>query len=80
MVKGWQKKLVNLERTIGYPPITKTGWFSVGICKYKPGYKSHDLLQIQCSQWLKLQHSDWRANLVKDSFEINFTPMRALEL
>ena len=19
-------------------------WFSVGICKYKPGYKSHDLL------------------------------------
>ena len=20
------------------------GWFSVGICKYKPGYKSHDLL------------------------------------
>jgi hypothetical protein len=23
------------------------GWFSVGICKYKLGYKSHDLLQIQ---------------------------------
>ena len=21
-------------------------WFSVGICKYKPSYKSHDLLQI----------------------------------
>ena len=21
-----------------------TWWFSVGICKYKPGYKSHDLL------------------------------------
>jgi hypothetical protein len=20
------------------------GWFSVGICKYEPGYKSHDLL------------------------------------
>ena len=20
------------------------GWFSVRICKYKPGYKSHDLL------------------------------------
>ena len=20
------------------------GWFSVGICKYNPGYKSHDLL------------------------------------
>ena len=32
------------------------------------------------SHWLKLQHSDWRANLVKDSFlQINFPPMRALE-
>ena len=30
--------------------------------------------------WLKLQHSDWRANLVKDFFvKINFPPMRALE-
>ena len=24
--------------------ILKPGWFSVGICKHKPGYKSHDLL------------------------------------
>ena len=24
--------------------ILLTRWFSVGICKYKPGYKSHDLL------------------------------------
>ena len=39
-------------------------WFSVGICKYKPGYKSHDL----CSHWLKLQHSDWRANFYKGYF------------
>ena len=23
------------------------GWVSVGICKYKPSYKSHDLLQIR---------------------------------
>ena len=22
-------------------------WFSVGICKYKPGYKSHDLLYFR---------------------------------
>ena len=30
--------------------------------------------------WLKLQHSDWRANLVKNFFlQINFPPMRALE-
>ena len=25
-------------------PLTTSRWFSVGICKYKPGYKSHDLL------------------------------------
>ena len=31
--------------------------------------------------WLKLQHSDWRANFVKDFFkEINFTSLRALKL
>ena len=33
-----------------------------------------------CSHWLKLQHSDWRSNLVKDLFlQINFPPIRALE-
>ena len=41
-------------------------WFSVGICKYKPGYK------FEYSHWLKLQHSDWRANLVKDFFKDKF--------
>ena len=35
--------------------------------------------KCECSHWLKLQHSDWRANLVKDFFEINFPPMRALK-
>ena len=35
--------------------------------------------KFECSHWLKLQHSDWRANLVKDFFKINFPPMRALE-
>jgi hypothetical protein len=29
---------------------------------------------------LKLQDSDWRANLVKDFFKINFPPMRALKI
>ena len=30
--------------------------------------------------WLKLQSSDWRANLAEDLFlQINFPPMRALE-
>ena len=28
---------------------------------------------------MKLQHSDWRANLVKDLFKINFPSMRALK-
>ena len=36
--------------------------------------------KFECSYWLKLQHSDWRANLVNDFFlQINFPPMRALK-
>ena len=36
--------------------------------------------KLKSSHWLKLQHSDWRANLVKDFvLQINFPPMRALE-
>ena len=36
--------------------------------------------KFECFHWLKLQHSDWRANLVKDFFEkINFPPMGALK-
>ena len=36
--------------------------------------------KFEFSHWLKLQHSDWRANLVKDFFEKIFFPsMRALE-
>ena len=56
-------------------------WFSVGVCKYKPGYnnKSHDQLYFNCSHWLKLQHSDWRTNLGKDLKEKKISPMRALE-
>ena len=35
--------------------------------------------KFKSSHWLKLQHSDWRANLVKDFFlQMNFPPMRAL--
>ena len=44
--------------------------------------KSHmiDLLKFKSPHWLKLQHSDWRANLVKDFFfQIDFPPIRALE-
>ena len=36
--------------------------------------------KFKSSYWLKLQHSDWRANLVKDFFlQMNFPPMGALE-
>ena len=34
--------------------------------------------KFKCSHWLKLQHSDWRANLVKD-LKKEFPSMRALE-
>ena len=44
------------------------GWLTSVRFKYKPGYKSYDLLQIQFSHWLKLQHLRWRANLLKDFF------------
>ena len=27
---------------------------------------NHMTCFVECSHWLKLQHSDWRANLVKD--------------
>ena len=43
--------------------------------------KSHVITyKFKSSHWLKLQHSDWRANLVKDFFlQMNFPPMGALE-
>ena len=46
-----------------------------------PRLKSHMIpYKFKSSHWLKLQHSDWRTNLVKDFFlQINFPPMRALE-
>ena len=74
MLEIWLRCLFNGVHRI------RLQWFSVEICEYKPGYISHDLLKIECSHWLKLQHSDWRANLVKDFFEKTFfPPMRALE-
>ena len=46
-----------------------------------PELKSHVILyKFKSSHWLKLQHSGWRANLVKDFFlQMNFPPMGALE-
>ena len=46
-----------------------------------PELKSHVIpYKFKSSHWLKLQHSDWRANLVKDIFlQMNFPPMGALE-
>ena len=45
-----------------------------------PELKSHVIpYKFKSSHWLKLQHSDWRANLVKDFFlQMNFPPMGAL--
>ena len=37
-----------VEKTFGKSFISGgPGWFSVGTCKYKLGYKSHDLLKIR---------------------------------
>ena len=53
-------------------PLVIAWWFSVGICKYKrvinhmTCYNSSALIAMH---WLKLQHSDWRANLEKDFFK-----------
>ena len=41
--------------------------FLVSRFDYNGASKSHDLL-FNASHWLKLQHFDWRANLVKDFF------------
>ena len=46
----------------------RSGWFSYGRFDYNGAYKSHDLLKFKPSHWLKLQHSYWRANFVKDFF------------
>ena len=70
-------------KTRYFPPqcvILPPRWLSSARFKYKPGYRPCDLLSIECSHWLKLQHSDWRADLVKDFFEkMNFPPKRALK-
>ena len=46
-----------------------------------PELKSHVIpYKFKSSHWLKLQHSDWIANFVKDFFlQMNFPPMGALE-
>ena len=56
------------------------GGFSVTRFDYT-GAKSHVIpYEFKCSHWMKLQHLDWRANLVKDFFlQMNFPPMGALE-
>ena len=39
-----------------------------------PELKSHVIpYKFKSSHWLKLQHSDWRANLVKDFFTNKFS-------
>ena len=48
--------------------IFKSWWFSITRFDYNEAEKSHELLQFNASHWLKLQSSDWLANLVKDFF------------
>ena len=66
-----------------YPPNFRAlllGWLSSARQKLSQ-LKSHVTpYKFNSSHWLKLQHSDWKANLVKDFFlQINFPPMRALK-
>ena len=61
-------------------PLIYIGGFSFGRFYHNGAQKSHDLLKIKPYHWLKIQHSYWRANLIKDFFlQINFPPMRALQ-
>ena len=42
---------ISLIQQIEAEKTLKSRWFSVGICKYKLGYKSHDLLSLH---WWKI--------------------------
>ena len=59
--------------------LPRTRWLSSARQKLSQ-LKSHVTpYKFNSSHWLKLQHSDWKANLVKDFFwQINFPPMRAV--
>ena len=70
-----------MDRTTGSKSTTKNGRNQKGGFQFEFVSISRVInhmtcYKFECSHWLKLQHSDWRANLVK----INFAPMRALEL
>ena len=43
-----------IDNDVGIMSGVFLGWFLVGISKYNPGYKSHDLLQFECSHWWKV--------------------------
>ena len=54
-----------------------SSWFITAIVVNTPERR---LAKRTSVHWLKLQHSDWRANLVKDFFfQINFSPIKVLE-
>ena len=65
----------SLVRSLSTVGIDRQWWLSSVRFNYKPGYRPCDLFLINCSHWLKLQHSAWRANLVKKILDrINFPP------
>ena len=60
--------LLLLRLFIGLPKQADFGGFHL-VAKIIRELKSHMVpYKFKCSHWLKLQHSDWRANLVKDFF------------
>ena len=57
-----------------------TRWFSVGIFKYKLGYKLHDLLYIRVLSLVEITTFRLDSKSCKGFFlKMNFPPMRALE-
>ena len=46
------EKKAHLKDEVSYIP--RLGWFSVGICKYKPGYNHMTCYKFECSHWWKI--------------------------
>ena len=68
------------QKKIALSEIKPVRWFSVTICKYEPGYKSHDLLQFECSHWWKIYLKKIFYKIFSPFWMLKFQPMRTLEL
>ena len=77
---GFQLEFVSMSRVINHMTCYSfecSHWWKI---YFKKNPLQYIPVWSRCSHWLKLQHSDWRANLAKCFFLINFPPMRALEI